>query len=148
MENGSTATSRKFSKEFDSPLSDSIIRTAAIESKKRSITEITDHTALFNLPPKKRGCPLLLLGGMDGKAQAYIRNVRDRGCPVTSSIVIAVARGVVKKMNRMLLENKGVTIQGFDQLTAVFGATITEKLLPLQLFIRKKLTSAIQKLNS
>ena len=44
---------------------------------------------------------------MDTQVQAYIRNARDRGCPVTSSVVIAAARGVVKKTNRMLLEDKG-----------------------------------------
>ena len=46
---------------------------------------------------------------------------------------------------------KHVEIKGFDdkrQLTAIFGATITGNLLPLQLIYRGKLTSAIQKLNS
>ena len=113
LENGNAAASRKFSKEFDSPLSESTVRslkksyTAALESKKRSITESTDDTALSSLPPKKRRRPLLLLGGMDAQVQAYIRNARDRGCPVTSSVVIAAARGVVKKTNQMLLEDKG-----------------------------------------
>ena len=46
---------------------------------------------------KKQGHPLLLLGGMDAHVQAYIRNVRDRGYPVTSSVVIAATREVVKK---------------------------------------------------
>ena len=44
---------------------------------------------------------------MDSQVQAYIRNARDRGCPVTSSVVIAAARGVVKKTNRSLLEDNG-----------------------------------------
>ena len=59
LENGNTAALRKFSKEFNSPLSESIIRflkksyTAALESKKYSITEITDDTVLSSFPPKK-----------------------------------------------------------------------------------------------
>ena len=57
--NGNTAASRKFSKEFDSPLSESTVYslkksyTAALESKKHSTAEITDNTALSSLPPTK-----------------------------------------------------------------------------------------------
>ena len=65
MENGNVAASRKFSKEFDRPLSESTVRflkksyTAALESKKRSITEITDDTVLpvtiqTMLPPRRK----------------------------------------------------------------------------------------------
>ena len=61
LEKGNAAASRKFSKEFDNPLSESTVRslknsyTAALESKKLSITEITDDTALSSLPPKSEG---------------------------------------------------------------------------------------------
>ena len=67
-----------------------------------------DHRwyGLSNLPPKKWECPLLLLDGMEAQVQAYIRNAKDCGCPVTSSVVIATASGVVKKMKRILLEDK------------------------------------------
>ena len=59
LENGNAAASRKFRKEFDSPLSENTVRslknsyTTALESKKRSVTVITDDTALSGLPPKK-----------------------------------------------------------------------------------------------
>ena len=56
---------------------------------------------------KSENVHYMLLGGMDAQVQAYIRNARHRGCPVNSSVVIAAARGVVKKTNRMLLEGKG-----------------------------------------
>ena len=105
MEDGNAAASRKFSKKFDSPLSESTVLslkksyTVALKSKKRSITEIKDDTVLSSLPPKKQGCPLLLLAGVDAQLQAYVRNARDHGCPVTSSVVIAAARGVIKNTN-------------------------------------------------
>ena len=59
LENSNTAASRKFSKELDSPLSESTVcslkksYTAALESKKHSITESTDDTVLSSLPSKK-----------------------------------------------------------------------------------------------
>ena len=46
---------------------------------------------------------------------------------------------------------KCMEIKGFDdkrKLTAVFGATIIGKLLPMQLIYQGKLTIAIQKLHS
>ena len=49
---------------------------------------------------------VLNLGGMGAQLQAYIRNVWDHGCPVTSSIAIAVVGGMVKQTNRILLEDK------------------------------------------
>ena len=62
---------------------------------------------LSSLPSKEYGQLLLYLGGMGVQLQAYIRNAWDRGCPVTSSIAIATARGMVKQTNQILLEDKG-----------------------------------------
>ena len=59
LENSNAVASRKFSKEFDSPLSENTIcslkknYTVALESKKHSITEITDDTVLSSLPFNK-----------------------------------------------------------------------------------------------
>ena len=59
FENSNAVALRKFSKEFDSPLSENTIYflkknyTVALESKKHSITEITDDTVLPSLPFNK-----------------------------------------------------------------------------------------------
>ena len=105
LENGNVAASRKFSKDLDSPLSESRIHslkksyTVALEAKKHSITEITDVLMFSSLPCKKCGHPQLLLGGMDAQVQAYIKNAWDCCCPVISSIAITAARGIIKKTN-------------------------------------------------
>ena len=63
LQNGNAAV-QKFSKEFDAPLNESMVRSlkksyvTAQKAKKRKTSEV--DVILESLPPKKHGCPLLL----------------------------------------------------------------------------------------
>uniref|UniRef100_A0A1X7TEJ7 Uncharacterized protein n=2 Tax=Amphimedon queenslandica TaxID=400682 RepID=A0A1X7TEJ7_AMPQE len=55
------------------------------------------------LPLKKRGRPLMLGERLDSMVQNYIRRTRDTGGIITTAVVIAGARGIVKAIDRTLL---------------------------------------------
>lgn len=48
---------------------------------------------IAELPPKKRGRPLLLGKNMDDQLQLYLKKIRDQGGIVTASVAVAAARG-------------------------------------------------------
>ena len=71
-------------------------------TKRNDVREIT------SLPPKKRGRPLALEENLDGDVQKYIRALRLAGTPVSCSLVLAAAEGIVTSKDRTLLcENGG-----------------------------------------
>ena len=51
------------------------------------------------LPPKKQGRPLLLGATLDSAIQQYILKLKERGCPVNTTIVRAAAKGIAKVMD-------------------------------------------------
>jgi len=60
------------------------------------------------LPQKKIGCPLILGEDLDKQVQAYLLELSKVGGVVNKAIVIASARGIVRKRDsRMLAENGG-----------------------------------------
>ena len=109
IQNGNAAAVRKFSKEFDTPLNESTVRSlkksyvTAQEARKRKTGEV--DIVLESLPPKKRGRPLLLSDNLDTQVQAYVKVSRGQGCIINTSLVIAGAMGIIKKTNPALLEN-------------------------------------------
>ena len=46
------------------------------------------------IPLKKRGRPLLLCIRLDNQVQEYIMKLREYGCVVNTTIVVAAARGL------------------------------------------------------
>ena len=108
LENGNAAAVRRFSKEFETSLSESTVRSlkkgyiSARDALKRKSDE---DTTLESLPPKKRGRPLLLSESIDKQVQAYVKNSREQGCIVNSTLVIAAARGILKKCDSSLAKS-------------------------------------------
>ena len=58
------------------------------------------------LPPKKRGRPLLLGKNMDEQLQFYLK-IRDQGGIVTASVAVAAARRIVMAVDRRQLTEFG-----------------------------------------
>ena len=65
-----------------------------VECKRKSEE---DDLQVKVLPLAKRGRPLLFGETLDNQEKAYIRAHRAKGGPVTSLIVIAVGRAIVRK---------------------------------------------------
>lgn len=61
------------------------------------------------LPLKKRGRTLLLGKKLDEAVQQYILKLREHGFPINTVVVLAVARGIVKSMDRTRLGEYGGT---------------------------------------
>ena len=59
------------------------------------------------LPLKKRGRPILLGKKLDEAVQQYIIKLREHGCLINTVIVLAIARGIVKSMERTQLAEYG-----------------------------------------
>ena len=108
LENGNAAAVRRFTKEFDTSLSESTVRSlkksyiSARDAKKQKSDE---DVTLESLPPKKRGRPLLLSESIDKQVQAYVKNSREQGCIVNTMLVIAAARGILKKCDPSLAKS-------------------------------------------
>ena len=103
---GSTAASRHFSSTFGHPVPESTARKfrdiyrAELERRKRiALDEDTD--TVVELPPKKRGRPLLLQD-LDGQVQEYVRKLRLAGGVINTTVVLAAAKGIVMAHNRAL----------------------------------------------
>ena len=103
-ENGNASAVRKFSEDLGWPVPESTVR----NFKEAYLTEIRKGTPVSSIviTSKSRGRPLLL-GELDAKVQDYIRKLRLAGGIVTSSIVIASAKGIVCHYNRALLPEHG-----------------------------------------
>ena len=99
---------RRFVKEFDTSLSESTVQSlkksyiSARDAKKRKLDE---DITLESLPPKKRGRPLLLSESIDKQVQAYVKNPQEQGCIVNTTLVIAAARGILKKCDPSLAKS-------------------------------------------
>ena len=76
------------------------------ELRAKRLREEEDLT-VEELPLKKRGRPLLLGKKLDEVVQQYIIKLREHGCPINTVIVLAIARGIVKSMERTQLAEYG-----------------------------------------
>ena len=106
-EHGLLAAKRKFSSKLGINISKNTIqgfRVAYLQeiSRKRKADE--DVLELF---PKKRGRPLMLGEKLDRMVQNYILKTREKGGTITTAIVIAGAKGIVKSIDRSLLAEFG-----------------------------------------
>lgn len=113
LENGNCAAARKFSASLnlEKKLNESTVRSWVTTYKKeleckRKLGERVPEVKV--LPLAKRGRPLLLGETLDGQVKAYIRSICDEGGPITSTIVIAAAKAIIRKEEpKLLLENDG-----------------------------------------
>ena len=66
-----------------------------------------DFSDVPAIPSKKRGRPLALGESLDTDIQKYVRALRLAGTPVSCSLVLAAAEGIVVSKDRMLLTENG-----------------------------------------
>jgi len=59
------------------------------------------------LPPKKRGRPLLVGNELDVQVQLYVKELRNNGAVINTAIVMATAEGLVQHHGVNLLAKHG-----------------------------------------
>ena len=74
---------------------------------KRYDKRLREDDTISELPVKKRGRPLLLGKKLDEAVQEYILKLRDHGCAINTTVVIAVARGLGTVLERTRLSKYG-----------------------------------------
>ena len=87
------------------------------------------------LPEKQRGRPLLLGKDLESQVRQFILELRDRGSPVSTAVVVAAAKAEAK--DAMLLAENG----GAIDLTKDWG----KRLLGRMGFVKRKCTTAAKK---
>jgi len=103
-EHGNVAAARKFSQQLQMDVKESAVR--AMKKKYLLQVKETKDVPVTQLTPEKRGRPLLL-GEIDKDVADHIRSIREAGGIVNQDIVIATARGLVKRKNPTLLSDAG-----------------------------------------
>ena len=109
-ENGVQAAVRKYSRVFRKPVNESTVRQfkrAYLAERARKRRAGDDDLTVEALAHRKRGRPLLVGSHMDSIIQEYILKVRESKGVVNTSIVIAGARGLLKRMDRTRLAEYG-----------------------------------------
>ena len=72
--------------------------------------ESGDSEVVQQLPPKKKGCPLLLGEELDRQVRDYLQVLRKNGVIVNTAIVIAFGDGIVRSKDANLLAINGGSI--------------------------------------
>ena len=126
---GATAAARRISRNWfgGTSINESTVRgfkkAYLNELHSKKLREEEDLT-VQELPFKKRGRPLLLGKKLDEAVQQYILKLREHGCPINTVIVLAVARGIVKSMDRTRLEEYG----GSTMLTVPWSKSLLKRM--------------------
>lgn len=98
-EMGTTSAIRHYKRKYpDLRLTEPTVRrikNAYLDERKKRPLDSSSDDLLCELPLKKRGRPLLIGDDLDQKVQAYIKDMRKRGCVVNTAIVIAVGTGIL-----------------------------------------------------
>ena len=81
-----------------------------LERRKREVPTNQCIAPMNELPPRKRGRPLLL-GEYYELVQEYIKGLRKAGSVVNTSLVVAAAEGLLLCRNRSLLVQFGGSIK-------------------------------------
>ena len=89
------------------------------------------------LPEKQRGRTLLLGKDLESQVRQFILELRDRGSPVSTAVVVAAAKGIAEAKDAMLLAENG----GAIDLTKDWG----KRLLGRMGFVKHKCTTAAKK---
>ena len=66
-------------------------------------SESGDSEIVQQLPPKKKGCPLLLGEELDRQVRDYLQVLRKNGITVNTAIVIACGDGITRSKDANLL---------------------------------------------
>ena len=103
------AALRKYSKDYEG-IRESTIRgfkKAYLEEKSRKREAGEDDEMVRDLPPKKRGQPVIIGRKVDDMVQEYVLCVRAKGGVVNTAVVIAGARGLLQSLDRARLAEYG-----------------------------------------
>ena len=109
---GPTAAAQHFTKLLGHPVPESTARTFRdlycneLESSRKRHAESPPTIPISELPPRKRGRPLLI-GDFDSPVQGYIRMLRLSGGAVNARVVVAAARGLIIARNHSLIVDYG-----------------------------------------
>ena len=119
-EHGVMATIRYYAKRFPNlALKETTVRRIKnvylSELKKGSFEvshsgESSDSEVVQQLPPKKKGRPLLIGEDLDRQVRDYLQVLRKNGAPVNTAIVIACGDGIVRSKDANLLAINGGSI--------------------------------------
>ena len=107
---GATEVAKRFTKKLGFSVNESTVRSM----KKAYLTKLRekrlredDDLTILELPIKKKGRSLLLgpvvKSSMKQCRNSHVLNLRDYGCPINTSIVITVARGLGEVIDRTRL---------------------------------------------
>ena len=125
-EHGVTATIRYYAKCCpDLVLKEATVRrlkNVYLSELKKGSFEASHHSELGGnsevvqqLPPKKKGCPLLLGEELDRQVRDYLQVLRRNGAAVNTAIVIACGDGIIRSKDANLLAiNGGSTRTGLN----------------------------------
>ena len=126
-EHGVTASIRYFAKKYPKlPLKETSVRRFKnlYIAKAKGQGASSDHE-VQELPRKKEGRPLLLPDELDYQAQEYIKELRKRGLPINTAVVVASAQGIVMNRNADLLSSSGT---GGIKLTSDWAKSLLNRM--------------------
>ena len=134
-EMGVVAAARRFSKELSRPVNESTVR----GMKKAYLLQLNQGAdvnpgPITDLPQKCRGRPLLLGNEGDERVRKFVTALRDSGGPISTSIVIAATKGLLRKCDPPLLKDFGGPI--------ILEKTWARSLLQRMNFTKRKGTKA------
>jgi len=107
---GATEAAKRFTKKLEFRINESTMRSIKkdyLDKRHKKRLREKDDLTVSELPVKKRGRPLLLGKKLDNSVQEYILKLRDHGCAINTTVVIAVARGVGTVLERTRLAKYG-----------------------------------------
>ena len=112
-ERGVTASIRYFAKKYPKlPLKETSVRRfknlyiGKVKLQGAS-SEASSNHKVQELPRMREGRPLLLPDELDYQVQEYVKELRKRGLPINTAVVVASAQGIVMNKNPDLLSSNG-----------------------------------------
>ena len=107
---GASAAAKRFSKKLKYPVNESTARRFKqlyLEERRAKRLRKEEDLTVSDLPLKKRGRSLLLGKNLDEHVQEYILKLREHGCAVNTTVVIAAARGMGRNIDCTRLSECG-----------------------------------------
>ena len=107
---GATEAAKRFTKKCGFSINESTvtaIKKAYLAKRHEKRLREEDDSAISELHIKKKGRPLLLGRKLDDAVQEYLLKLRDHGCPINTSIIIAVTRGLGEVIDQTRLAKYG-----------------------------------------
>ena len=108
---GTSEAPKRFSRKLKYSVNESTARRfkqLCLEERRAKRLREEEDLTVGDLPLKiRRGRPLLLGMNLDKQVQEYILKLREHGCAVNTTVVIAAARGLSRMIDRTRLSECG-----------------------------------------